>query len=567
MKLVNKKTDNRNFIDIILPYWKSEEKFKGLSLLISTVILSLGEVWLLVQLNQFTRDIYNALENKSYNGFIKQIYVFISLVVIFVIIYTSKTFFVGYLQFSWRKWLTIYFIKKWTKNHVYYQAMITKNNLDNPDQRLSQDLRFVSSLSIDLLLTFILEIVSLFVFCGILWNISNNFNITILGTNYPINGYLVFIALIYSILGTFLGIKIGKPLINLEFLNEKYEANFRSSLIRLQEKSEEISLCNGIEKEQEYLQKSFTSIKDNFYNILIRSIYLNLYKSFYINLDQLIPLFSISPMYFSGVITLGVVMQVISAFSRVMHSLAIIVNQFPDIASWKASITRLVEFEISIDQYENQHKNSNIIIKKQGEKILLDKVSIFTPDGVCILRNISLKFLKGKKYLIIGNSGIGKSTLVKVLAGIWKYGNGSIFLPKENIEYFSQKSYMPILSLKEGIFYPFKVDKTQEQELLVLLKKFQLSHLQALLEEKKDFSKVLSLGEQQRLSMIRAILHKPRWLILDEPTTSLNLELQELIFEELIKKLKNTTIITISHNEELLKKYHSEVYNLNVWKA
>ena len=557
----------KKVFNIIIPYWKSEHKLKAITLFIMAILLSLGEVWTLVGLNNFTKNIYNALENKNYDNFIKQLYVFVGLVSIFVAIYVSRNLIVGFLQFCWRRWSTNHFLNKWTKDSIYYQASINKLNLDNPDQRLSMDTKFVPFLSIELVLTFVLEVVSLIVFCKILWNISSNFNLTIFGKTYSTSGYLVFIALAYSIIGTLFAVKIGKPLIDLSFLQEKLEANFRFSLIRLQERSEEISLFSGADQEKQYLRASFSEIRNNFYDILIRSFYLNTYKAFYVNLDQLIPLLAVSPMYFSGAITLGVVMQVASAFGRIMSSLSIIVEQFPNIASWQASVRRLSDFEEHIKTYQNINRDSGITRKKSGNDIKIQSLSIALPNGRDILKDLNLEFLKGKNYLITGESGIGKSTLLKALAGVWAFGDGKITLPKEEIEFFSQRPYMLISSLRDSIFYPHNANKKQNKKLEDLLDKFKLSHLKPLLDENKDFVKLLSLGEQQRISIIRAILHKPTWLIMDEPTSSLNNEFQDLVFSELSEELKETTIITISHNVDVLKKFHDEHLDLTAWKA
>ena len=553
--------------NIILPYWKSEHRFKAMALFITSILLSLGEVWVLVRLNNFTKNIYNALENKNYDNFIKQLYVFVVLVAIFVTIYVSKNLVIGFLQFCWRRWATNHFLNKWTKDSVYYQASINKLNLDNPDQRLSMDTKFVPFLSIELVLTFILEVVSLVVFCKILWDISSNFSLSILGTNYAIGGYLMFIALSYSIIGTFFAVKIGKPLINLSFLQEKLEANFRFSLIRIQERSEEIALFSGEEQEKQYLRASFSEIRNNFYDILIRSFYLNTYKAFYINLDQLIPLLAVSPMYFSGAITLGVVMQVASAFGQIMNSLSIIVQQFPNIASWQASIRRLSDFQDHIDIYQKLNHDSHITRTKTGNDIKIHNLSLAIPDGRTLLTNINLDFLRGNKYLVTGESGIGKSTLLKALAGLWVFGQGNIILPKEKIEFFAQRPYMLISTLRKSIFYPLNANSKQNQKLSELLDLFKLSHLKPLLDENKDFIKLLSLGEQQRISIIRATLHKPKWLIMDEPTSSLNMELQDIVFSTLCNELKNTTIITISHNKSSLRKYHNKHYELTPLKT
>lgn len=557
----------RKVFNIIIPYWKSEEKLKAISLLVTAILLSLGQVWASVRMNYWTKDIYNALEKKSYDAFIKQIYIFIGILAILIVVFVTKYFVTEWLTFSWRQWLTNRYLKRWTKNHVYYQASINKGKIDNPDQRISNDAYTVPATFIGLTLTAILEIVSLVSFCKILWDISSTFTITTFGTNYSASGYLAIIALLYSSAGTFFAVKVGKPLIDLSFLQEKYEANFRFSLIRLQEKSEEIALFNGVEEEKKYLREKFSNIRSNFFNIVIRYFYINIYNNFYFNLNQLIPLVAISPMYFSGLITLGVLMQVKSAFMSVINSLSIIVQQFPSIASWKASVNRLADFEEFLTTHQQIHQASEIIRRKDGHDLVIQDLSVSLPNGRKILDNLNLHFINGEKYLITGESGIGKSTLIKALAGVWILGKGKINLPKEEIDFFSQRPYMPISSLRKSIFYPLNANQKQNKKLVELLDKFKLSHLKPLLDENKDFMKLLSLGEQQRIAIIRAILHKPKWLILDEPTSSVNSEYQEIIFSMLYNELKNSTIITISHNKDALEKFHDHHIDITSWKA
>jgi vitamin B12/bleomycin/antimicrobial peptide transport system ATP-binding/permease protein len=558
--------DIKKIWKLIVPYWRSEEKFKAWALLFFVMGLSLSNVWLLIRLNQFTRDVYNAFERKSYIELLHQIYIFIILIIVFVVVHSGKNIITGFLQFSWRRWLTTNFLARWSKDNRYYHVMLKRGHVDNPDQRISQDLRFLAFLSLDLFLIFLLEVVSLVSFAVILWKISANLPLQILGHQYHIKGYLLWIALIYSGIGTYLAVKIGKPLINLDFINEKYEADFRFSLIRLQEKREEAALYNGTQTEIGYLRDAFNNIQENFYAILVRTFYMNVYRAFYINLDQLIPLFSVSPMYFSGIVTLGVVMQVVSAFGHIMNSLAVIVNNFTNIASWRASVRRLLEFTDCMDESEYEALTNKIKIKTFREKINISDVSLYTPDNREILKNINFFLDKGDRVLLVGESGIGKSTIIRALAGLWTHGEGGVIIPKEKIFFVPQRPYMPITTLRQAILYPEQNLETKvlDSKIEKLLHDFKLGYLAFQLGDNKDWGSALSLGEQQRVSFIRILLHKPEWLIMDEPTSSLNDKLQELSFNLLFSNLKNPTILTVGHTKEL-RKFHTKIINVENW--
>ncbi len=555
-------------LKLILPYWKSEEKFKAWVLLFCIIFLSVGYVWLTVKLNIFTRDLYNAFEQKIYKDFLRQIYKFILLVIAVVFGVSTIEIATGFLQFSWRRWLTKKFLTRWSKDSTYYHVMLKKDRIDNPDQRISQDLKFLSFYSLELFFEIFLSVLSLVSFSAILWQISANFPLQIFGEQYRIKGYLLWIAFLYAGLGTYFAIKVGKPLINLEFINEKVEADFRFSLIRLQEKKEETALYDGTQTEMAYLRNAFFNIQQNFYSILVRSFYYRIYSAFYINLDLLIPLIAISPMYFAGAITFGIVMQTRSAFNQIMTSLAVIVQQFQKIASWRASVKRLIQFNEYIEIANQRILDNQINITKNKEQISISGLSLETPDQRRILDNINMSIGKKERVLLMGESGIGKSTIIRALAGLWVYGEGDIRIPQEDIYFVPQRPYMPISTLRDAILYPAHklVKKISDFQIIQLLKDFKLGYLHDQLDILHDWGAALSLGEQQRISMIRILLHKPKWLVMDEPTSSLNDQLQHFAFSCLTNSLKDSAIITIGHTKEL-QQFHTKVIDVGQWKT
>lgn len=550
----------------IIPYWKSSERNKALGILVLILLLTLANIGLSVKLSYWYQAFYTALEKRDYAGFIKQIQVFFLLIVIFVPVLISNSLLTNFLQFSWRKWLTDRFLYNWTNNNTYYHVMMHKEKVDNPDQRISEDLGYLSSLSLGLFLSFFKEIITLFSFAFILWTLSSDIPIKLFGYTFKIQGYLVWAAFLYAMFGTFVVVKVGQPLIKLNFMQQHYEANFRYSLIRLQEKREEIAVFGGLKPEVKNLKDAFEHIKNNYYAIITKNVHIGLCYVSFINISQIIPIVAAAPMYFAGLITLGVVMQVLSAFTQVRESFSIVADNFATIAAWRASTKRLLELVDHINLAENEVKNNAIHFKNSQDSISFKKLNLYKPDHNHILNNVNFSVKQGDKVMLMGGSGSGKSTIIRALRGLWTYGDGTIEMPKD-IFYVPQRPYMPISTLKEATIYPALPSDygSSDAHIISLLKLFKLEHLEEHLGEKQDWSTILSLGEQQRISFIRILINKPEWIVMDEPTSSLNSALEKLLFETVLKTLKTVTLITVGHSETL-KKFHEKIIDVEQWK-
>lgn len=548
---------NRQFFkesfSLITPYWISEEKKKAYSLLLLCVILNLGFVFMTIRINYWSRDIYNALETKSQAAFFKQVVYFFPLVFGFIGFFVSKNFTESYLAFSWRQWLTKKYLHNWTSNNIYYHVMRSSNHVDNPDQRISQDLNSMPVYTLNIFITVIKELVNVFSFGLILWNLSEMIKFTFFGLDINIPGYLIWAALLYAVIGSGLMVLIGKPLVKLDFMQERYEANFRFSLIRLQERREEIALYDGIFTEKKNLSNKFADIRENFYQIIRRKIYINICHNLYGNLANLFPLAVASPMYFAGVVTLGNLMQINGAFQQVKNSFSIIVDNFVLLASLRASIIRLAEFQDNIKKAHIEIANKKIKIHfAEKNNLVIKNLTINKPSGDLLKENINLTLESNDKLLIKGQSGAGKSTFIRMLKGIWNYGHGEIIFPKnKNIMFIPQKPYMPIDSLFNVIYYPQHDPSSKAKEQIILyMKQFKLTHLIPSLSDHQDWTNILSLGEQQRIAIIRILVNNPEIIILDEPTTSLDKDSEELVYKELFEQYKNKMIICVSHSEK-----------------
>jgi putative ATP-binding cassette transporter len=563
MKAENSFTEFKLIWQLIIPFWQSEQKLKAWAMLLIVLISNLLIVYGFVEINQWNNKLYSALQNGNQHEFFKQALVFIPITFALVAVFNINYYFKNILSFTWRKWLTNHLSHKWLKNNNFYRVMQLAQNPDNPDQRISEDLKSFAFNSLELFLVFFKETINLVSFLVILWNLSGSFNLeNIIGINIDVSGYLVWIALLYAIVGTYITILIGKPLVHLDYAQEKYEANFRYSLVRIREKREEIALHKEISPEIHNLKDCFDDTKANFYAIVMRTFYLDIWRNLFYQLDTIFPLLVAAPIFFIGVFTLGTLMQVVDAFKQVKGSLSMIVKSFTIISAWLATSQRLIQLEHHLDQAKIQRKHSKILVTiSNGKKLVCEDLTITTPTGKILIKDINFEINLKDKILITGKSGVGKSTLVRTLAELWPYGHGQILLPSEQIFFVPQKPYMPISTLRNVLTYPSKI-KIKDEEIIKLLELLKLGHLTQSLDIKQDWGMILSPGEQQRIAIIRLLIHKPKWVVMDEPTSSLDDDLQKIVFSLLGDYLKNSTVITMAHTTEL-KKYHSKQIDVN----
>lgn len=547
---------------LITPFWQSEQKLKAWSMLLVVLVSNLLIVYGFVEINQWNNRLYSALQNGNEHEFFKQALIWIPITFALVATFNVNYYFKSILSFTWRKWLTDQLSHKWLKNNNFYRVMQLAQSPDNPDQRISEDLKNFTFNSLELFLVFFKETINLISFSVILWNLSGNFNLeNLIGINIEIPGYLVWIALLYAVIGTYIAILIGRPLVQLDYTQEKYEANFRYSLMRIREKREEIALHREINPEIHNLRDCFDDIKTNFYSIVLRTFYLDIWRNLLYQLDTIFPFLVAAPMFFIGAFTLGTLMQVVDAFKQVKGSLSMIVKSFTIISAWIATSRRLTQLEQHLDKAKTQHKHSKIVVTiSNSKKLICEDLTIATPTGKTLLKNLNFEINFKDKVLITGASGVGKSTLVRTLAKLWPYGHGHIILPSEQIFFVPQKPYMPISTLRETL-----ETKIKDDEIIKLLDLLKLGHLAKSLDLKQDWGMILSPGEQQRIAIIRLLIHKPQWVIMDEPTSSLDDDLQKIVFELLGEYLKNSTVITMAHTMEL-KKYHNRQIDINRFK-
>jgi len=531
------------------PYWVSDERAKGLALLVAVVGLSLGLVYLNVKFNAWYNDFYNAIQEKRADDFYALIGYFTFLAFIYIGTWVYRLYLRQMLEIEWRKWLNERYLQNWLAERAYYKLQLLDRGTDNPDQRIAEDLRLFVELTLRLGLGLLSAVVTLLSFVAILWTLSGALEIA--GVSIP--GYMVWFALLYAIVGTWLTHQIGKPLIGLQFQKQRFEADYRFALVRLRENSEGVALYRGENEELVNFRARFLGVISNWWSIMKKQKQLGFFTVSYDQIAVIFPFVVAAPRYFSGAIQLGGLMQISSAFGQVQTSLSWFIDAYTLFAEWKATVDRLTGFSASLESVrEEADQLDGERVEGPQESLAVEQLSVSLPQGQPLLGATSIELKPDEHVLVSGPSGAGKSTLFRALAGIWPYWKGKIHLPKgARLLFLPQKPYLPIGALKYAVCYPDDVSQHSDEAVRATLREVGLAHLAGDLERGENWAQVLSGGEQQRLAFARALLYRPGWLFLDEATASLPEEDQDGLYRLLKERLPGTTLVSVGHRESL----------------
>jgi len=547
------------FRELASPYWKSDDKWKAIGLLVVLVAINLGMVYIQVLVNVWIREFYDILQNLDKAKFLHQVLRFCVLAGSYVGMAVYMLYLTQMLQIRWRKWLTDKYLKGWLANQAYYRINLDGASTDNPDQRISEDLNLFTELTIDLGTNLLNKVAMLVSFLGILWVLSGTLTIP-LGPHSAIKfpGYMVWASLFYSILGTWLTLRVGKPLILLNFNQQRFEADFRFSMVRVRENSESIALYGGENQEEVHLRNRFNILMDNFWRIMRRQKRLSWLTNSYNQAAVIFPLLMAAPAFFAGQMHLGGLMQTVGAFGAVQGALSYLINSYTTIAKWKAVIDRLLGFTRTMERMESSESLRGIKRIHSSEKaIIANSLNVSLPNGKVLVRDLDLNIAPGAHLLITGPSGCGKSTLIRSLAGIWPYCHGTESLPgSSSIMFLPQKPYLPLGTLRNALCYPHS-NGYRTEELEKVLEKCGLGHLGAFLEKDENWSQVLSPGEQQRLAFARVLLIRPDFIFLDEATASIDETSEAVLYELLKSNLPQSAVTSVGHRGTL-RAWHSE---------
>jgi putative ATP-binding cassette transporter len=540
---------------IAAPYFQSEDKFAGRLLLASVIAIELTVVGINVLLNQWNNRFYTALQEKNWDGFVREIGIFCILAACYIALAVYQLYLNQWLQIRWRRWLTSRYLGEWLHDANHYRMQLQGDAADNPDQRITDDVKMFVDQTLNICVGLLSAVVTLASFVVILWGLSAESPLTIFGHEFEIPGYLVWGALIYAVFGTALTHWIGSPLVQLDFQQQRYEADFRFNLVRVRENSEQIALLRGESAERGRLSERFGRVVQNWYEIMSRTKRLTAFTSSYTQAAVVFPYVLVAPAYFADKIQLGGMMQTASAFSTVQQSLSFFVSIYRALAEWRAVIARLDGFEAAIASATALTAGAgsiDVVTSTGSDNIELQQLLVRLPNGTPLVSANGFSIRSHERTLVTGPSGAGKSTLFRAIAGIWPFGTGTIAIPaKATLMMLPQRPYFPVGSLQAAIAYPAEANTYSPELVGNALIAVGLPTLVSRLEEEAHWNRMLSLGEQQRLGLARALLHAPRYLFLDEATASLDEPSEAALYRLLAEKLPETTVVSIGHRSTL----------------
>lgn len=544
------------------PYWFSEERWVARGLLALIIALNLGLVYLEVLFNQWNNAFYNSLQDKDMAAFYALLWRFGGLAAMFIVASVYQLYFNQMLQIRWRRWLTDVYLKDWIAGRTYYRMQLTGGDTDNPDQRIADDLAQFVDRTLNLTLGFMSAVVTLFSFLAILWGLSGAVSFTLGGRDFTIEGYMVWVALIYAAVGTWLMHRIGKPLVPLNFKQQKVEADFRFSLVRIRENAEGIALHHGEPGEIRTLRERFAEVAQNWWAIMQRRKKMSWFSSGYGQIAIIFPFLVAAPRYFAGQIKLGDLMQTASAFDKVQGALSWFISAYAQLADWKATVDRLTTFQAAMASMQTANRDEPGIRgdTAAGSDVTAENVELRLPNGAPLVAPFSLTLQAGRSVLITGPSGSGKSTLFRALARLWPFGQGVVRLPQgKRVLFLPQKPYLIIGSLRAQLSYPDAPHTYSEALLKQALIECDLPQLIERLDEEQHWAQQLSGGEQQRIAFARALLQKPDWLFMDEATASMDEAAEARLYGLLRTRLPHTTVISIGHRATLAQFHHQRL--------
>jgi putative ATP-binding cassette transporter len=547
---------------ISAPYFRSEDKWAGCGLLAAVIAIELALVANSVLSNQWRNRFYNALQEKDWDGFVRETIVFCVLAATLVALQVYSLYLNQWLQIRWRNWMTTKYLGEWLHDADHYRMQLQGDAADNPDQRITDDVKMFVDSTLSLSVGLLNAVVTLASFVIILWGLSAAAPLRAFGIDFAIPGYLVWGALIYSIFGTALTQWIGSPLVNLDFQQQRLEADFRFNLVRVRENSEQIALLRGEPAERQRLSERFGRVVGNWYAIMSRTKRLTAFTQSFGQAAVIFPVILVTPAYFANKIQLGALQQTMEAFGNVQQALSYFVDAYRRLAEWRAVVARLDGFETAISNAATLATSPDSIgkLSAPGNEIDLRELLVRLPNGTPLVSANNFSLRAGERTLVTGPSGAGKSTLFRAIAGIWPFGSGSIAIPSNaTLMMLPQRPYFPIGTLQAAIVYPAEASAFSSDQVRDALIAVGLPPLATRLGEEAHWNRMLSLGEQQRLGLARALLHKPQYLFLDEATASLDEASEAALYRLIEEKLPATTVVSIGHRSTLQALHQRDV--------
>jgi putative ATP-binding cassette transporter len=562
MRLVDKTLESSNTASLrqtlphawamIRPYWSSEDRWAARGLLLAVVLLTLGMVYLTVLLNQWNAAFYNALQDKNMPAFRGQLFRVTYLITIFIFLAVYQVYLNQMLEIRWRRWLTERYLRAWLSDGAYYRMQLQASETDNPDQRIAEDVHLLAAHTLGLFTGGLRATVTLVTFVAILWGLSGWFTVAVGDFSIAVPGYMVWVAVLYAIIGTWVTDWLGRPLVRLNFDRQRHEADFRFSLVRFRENTEGVALYRGEADELRGFRERFEAVVRNWWGIMLRQKRMTYFTSGYGLGAWIVPSIVAAPRYFRGELGLGGLMQTSQAFQQVQDALSFFVQSYKEIAAWCAVVERLAGFEHALDRVRREGPSGFRRVEGHATHLTVTGVDLDRPDGHPLMANVNFSLRRGETVLLLGPSGSGKSTLVRAIAGIWPFGRGEIRAARDaRILFLPQRPYLPIGMLRDVVSYPMPPGGVTDGTLRDALEAVGLAELAGRLDEAAHWALRLSPGEQQRIAFARALVQNPEWLFLDEATSAVDEATETRIYRLVRERLAETMVFSIGHRATL----------------
>ena len=520
------------------------------------VVLGVVNVGIALWLNIWNRDFFNALDKKDGAELLQLLWILAAIVVSAGIAVAVQLHIKRRLQINWRSWLSHVTVLRWLDAGRQYQLGMVADEVDNPDGRIAEDIRVSTELAVEFAQSILQCVLQLFTFLSVLWILSGTMPIHLFGFAFDLPGYMVWAAVVYAVVGSALTYALGRGLIHAGNVRQSREADFRSGLTRAREHAEGIALMRGEADERERLSGSLFELRAA-WNVQTRGQgNLSLLTSALAYLAPVVPLIVALPRYLGGEIALGGLMQTAQAFSSVQWALSWLIDNFPKFAEWRASTDRVVHLHLTLGDLEDDAAaadDARIVVHPatESDRLVMRELGVARPDGEMLVAEAEVEILRAERVLIRGQSGSGKSTIMRAVAGVWPWGRGAIHLPTGAITFMPQKPYFPLGTLRDIMLYPAAPEGISDEALKDMLHRVGLDHLRDRLDETERWDHILSGGEQQRVAFARVLVHKPAWIFMDEATSALDEAGQENVMKLLIEELPETSVVSIGHRPGL----------------
>ncbi len=545
-------------------YWTSPDAAKGGLLLALAVLLELGTVYGNVLLSYAQRHIFDAFQSKQMAALSQAFGAFLGLALAFVFVAAYRIYVRQTLEIRWRQWLTDHYLQQWMSSQAYWEIELHRKATDNPDQRIAEDVRNYVASALGLSLSLLSAVATLLSFAGILWRLSGDWAFEFRGADIHIPGLMMWVAVLYALVTSWLTHRVGRRLVPIQFDRERFEADFRFALVRFRENVEAVALLRGEDGERHNALERFQRVIGNWFQLIRAQRDVMLLTTGIGQANSLVPLLVAAPGYFAGKFGLGSVMQTTIAYAQVSGALVWFVNAYQEIAQWRASIERLFTFTEEIDSTRAAFQRAeNIRVEPQRDgAIRLSHVCLERPGGAALVKDVDAVIEAGDHVALLGPSGGGKRTLLRAIAGIWRFGRGRIALPQEaRMMFLSERPYLPIGTLRSALTYPAPEGTFPDERIREALRLVGLDAFADRLAETQHWDQSLSGGEAQRLAVVRVLLHRPDWIFLDGATSSLDEETEQRIYQVLRERLPGSAIISIA-NRSSVAQYHERRWTL-----